>query len=140
MALASHPLKIYMRSDGTAPSGPDEVGGMNSVDFSPSVSILDITDFKDTSAAKKKLAGLTDGTISVSGDLDQTDTIQNLIRSSWLSGADLYVQVHFNPSGTTNQKGYSVVTKVKSFKLSGAVDGKNAFSAELEFNGAPATV
>ena len=72
----------------------------------------------------------------MSGDLDQTDTIQNLIRSSWLSGADLYVQVHFNPSGSANQRGYSVVTKVKSFKLSAAVDGKNAFSAELEFNGA----
>lgn len=140
MALASHPLKIYLRSDGTAPGAGDEIGGMNSVDFSPNIAMLDITDFKDTSAAKKKLAGLTDGTISISGDLDGADTIQILARTSFLSGADLYVQVHFNPSGASNQKGYSVICKCKGFKLSGAVDGKNQFSLDLEFNGAPATV
>jgi len=60
--------------------------------------------------------------------------------ASFLSGADLYVQVHFNPSGGANQKGYSVICKCKGFKQSGSVDGKNAFSADLEFNGAPATV
>lgn len=139
-ATAAHPLKVYVRTDGTAPSGSDEVAGLNSVDFSPSITMLDVTDFKDTSAAKKKLAGLTDGKISVSGPLDLADTIQNLLRSSALSGADVYVQVHFNPSGTSGQKGYSVVCKVSGFKISGAVDGLNEFSSDLEFNGAPATV
>lgn len=140
MALASHPLKIYVRSDGTAPGAPDEVDGLNSVDFSPGLDMLDVTDFKDTSGAKLKLAGLSDGTISLSGDLEGADAPQILLRSSCLSGADLYVQVHFNPSGAANQKGYSVVCKAKGFKLSGAVDGKNQFSCDLEFSGAPATV
>ncbi len=140
MALASHPLKIYVRSDGTAPGASDEVAGLNSVDFGPSITMLDITDFKDTSGAKKKLAGLTDGTISLSGDLEMADAPQQLLRSSALSGADLYVQVHFNPTGSSNQKGYSVVCKAKGFKLGGAVDGKNTFSVDLEFNGTPALV
>jgi predicted secreted protein len=140
VALASHPLKIYVRADATAPTGSDEVAGSNSVDLSPSINLLDVTDFKDTSGAKKKIAGLTDGSISISGDLDMTDTPQNLLRSSLLSGADVYVQVHYNPSGSTNQKGYSVVCKVKSSGLSASVDGKNTFKADLEFNGTPALV
>lgn len=140
MALASHPLKIYVRSDATTPTGPDEVGGLNSVDFSPSINIIDATDFKDASGAKKKISGLTDGTIAIAGDLDTTDAPQNLVRSSALSGADIYVQVHFNPTGSAGQKGYSVVVKAKGFKMSGAVDGKNQFSCDLEFNGAAATV
>jgi predicted secreted protein len=139
-ATAAHPAKVYVRSDATTPGSGDEIAYVNNVDFSPNIAMLDITDFKDTSAAKKKLAGLTDGSISMSGPLDLADTIQNLLRSSLLSGADVYVQVHFNPSGSSNQKGYSVVCKVKSCKLSGQVDGLNEFSAELEFNGAPATV
>lgn len=140
MANAAHLLKVYVRSDATTPTGTDEVAGANSVDFSPSIAMLDITDFKDTSAAKKKLAGLTDGTISISGPLDLSDTVQNLIRTQALSGGALYVQVHFNPTGTSGQKGYSVQCLAKGLKMSGQVDGVNEFSVDLEFNGAPAAV
>lgn len=140
MALPSHPIKIYVRSDATTPTGTDEVSGLNTVDFSPNITMLDITDFKDTSAAKKKLAGLTDGTISLAGDLDTTDAVSNLIRSSFLTGADLFVQVLPNPGGSANQKGYAVTCKCKGFKLGAAVDGKNTWSCDLEFNGAPALV
>lgn len=140
MANAAHLLKVYVRSDATTPGAGDEVAGINSVDFSPSIAMLDITDFKDTSAAKKKMAGLTDGTITVSGPADLADTIQNLLRSSMLTGAAVYVQVHFAPSGSSGQKGYSVVTLAKGFKLSGAVENVNEFNCDLEFNGAAAAV
>lgn len=140
MALASHPLKLYIRSDATTPGASDEVAGANSVDLSPSIDILSATDFKDSTGAKKKIAGLTDGTISVGGDLDMTDAPQNLLRSLMLSGAAVYAQVHYNPSGSAGQKGYSVVCIAKSNGLSGAVDGKNTFKCDLEFNGVPALV
>jgi len=140
MALASHPIKIYARSDATTPSGTDEVLGLNSVDFSPSMTVLDVTDFKDTTAAKKKLIGLSDGTIGLSGDLEMADAPQILLRANCLSGADCYIQVQFNPGGSSGQKGYSVLCKAKNFKLGASVDGKNTFSLDLEFNGAPALV
>lgn len=140
MALASHPIKIYARSDATTPGSGDEVDGLNSVDFSPNITMLDVTDFKDTTAAKLKLAGLTDGTISLSGDLEMADAPQILLRANALSGADIYVQVHFAPSGSSGAKGYSVTCKAKDFKISASVDGKNQFSVSLEFNGAPALV
>ena len=140
MALASHPIKVYARSDNTTPISSDEVDGINSVDFGPSITMLDVTDFKDTTAAKLKLAGLTDGTIGISGDLEMADAPQILLRANALSGADIYVQIHFAPSGSNGAKGYSVICKCKGFKVSGQVDGKNQFFCDLEFNGAPALV
>lgn len=138
MALAAHPVKVYVRSDNTAAGASDEVDGLNSVEYSPSVDLLDVTDFKDTSGAKLKLAALTDGSISLSGDLEAADTPQALLRSSMLTGASVWATLHFNPSGSSNQKGFKVECKVASYKVSASVDGKAEFSADLQFTGAPA--
>jgi predicted secreted protein len=140
MALAAHPLKFYLRSDVTTPTSADEVAGINSVDFGPSIDLLDVTDFKDATGAKIKLAALTDGSIGVSGDLAPTDAPQILFRSLFLSGASAWATVHFNPSGSAGQKGFQVETKVASYKISAKVDGKAEFSAELQFTGAVVAV
>jgi predicted secreted protein len=140
MALPSHPLKFYVRSDATAPSATDEVAGLNNCDYSPNVDLLDVTDFKDTSGAKLKMAALTDGSITASGDALLSDTPQSLIRSSMLTGASVWVTIQFNPSGTAGQKGFQIETKVKNYKVKGSVAGKNEFDADFEFTGAPSLV
>jgi predicted secreted protein len=138
MPLAGHPVKLYVKASSASPIAGDEVDGLNNVSYSPSVDLLDITDFKDTSGAKLKLAGLLDGSISLSGDFEMSDAPQALIRSSMVSGASLWTSCHFNPSGSTGSKGFIVETKVASFEIATAVDGKVTFSASLQFTGAPA--
>ena len=96
-ANAAHPNKVYIRSDNTTPTSPDEVAGVNSVEFSPSMTMLDVTDFKDVSGAKKKIAGLADGSASISGDVDFADTVQGVIRTNHASGASVWLTVHFTP-------------------------------------------
>ena len=138
MAVAAHPTKFYVKVDNTTAVAGDEVAGINTLDFGPSIDLLDITDFMDTSGAKKKLAALTDGSVSCGGDLDMTSAPANLIRSSMLTGASIWVTVHFNPTGSASQRGFKVECKVASYKVSAKVDGKAEFSADLQFNGTPA--
>lgn len=137
MALPAHPAAVYAKSSSGSYAG-NEIGNIDKVTYSPSIDLLDVTDFKDTSGAKKKLAALTDGKVQLTGWADMSDTPQNLLRSSWASGADVYVTWIFNPSGSTGSKGFQVACKVKDFSIDGDTPGAITFSCSLEFNGAPA--
>lgn len=137
MALAGHPVKIYAKASGTAPSGSDEVDGINNVTYSPKLDLLDVTDFKDTSGAKLKLGGLKDGSISLAGDFEPSDAPQALLRTAAGDGSSVWISTHFNPSGSTGTKGFIVECKVESFDISAAVEGKAEFSCSLQFTGAP---
>jgi predicted secreted protein len=129
-----------MKASAAAAVSGDEVDGLNNVSYSPSVDLLDITDFKDTTGFKTKLAGLKDGSVSVSGDFEASDAPQLLIASSWSSGASIWATIHFNPSGSASSKGFNVECKVESFEITAGVDGKVEYSASLSFTGAPTAV
>lgn len=137
MALAGHPVLVYIKNVVTAPIAGDEVNGLNSVGYSPKVDLLDVTDFQDTSAAHLKLAALTDGGITLAGDLEMADAPQTLLRTSWASGASVWVSCYFNPSGSAGTKGFKVECKVESFTINAQVAGKVEFSCSLAFTGAP---
>jgi len=140
MALAGHPVVAYLKASASAAIAGDEVNGLNNVGYSPTVDLLDVTDFQDTTGFKLKLAGLKDGSISLSGDYEPTDAPQGLIPSSWSSGASVWCTLHFNPSGSASTKGFQVECKVESFEITAAVDGKVEFSCSLQFTGAPVAV
>jgi predicted secreted protein len=137
MALAGHPVKVYAKAAAGTPAGSDEVDGINNVTYSPEVNLLDVTDFKDTTGAKRKLAGLRDGSAQLQGDYEQADAPQALLRSS-IDGTTVYMSFHFNPSGSVGTKGFIVPCKVASFEISAEVDGKVTFSASLQFDDVPA--
>jgi predicted secreted protein len=140
MALAGHPVLVYAKATNAAAVSGDEVDGINSVSYGPSLDLLDVTDFKDTTGTKLKLAGLKDGSISLSGDLEMTDAPQTLLRTAAGDGSSVWMTIHFNPSGAASAKGFQVECKVESFEISASVDGKVEFSASLQFNGAPVAV
>lgn len=137
MALAGHPVKIFAKSAVTSPSGSDEVDGLNSVEYGPTVDLLDVTDFKDTTGFKLKLAGLKDGTVSLSGDFEGADAPQALLRSSWSSGSSVWCTFHFDPSAAAGSRGFQVECKVENYNISASVDGKVEFSCSLQFTAAP---
>lgn len=140
MPLPSHPVVVYAKASNSAAVSGDELDGINSVTYSPSVDLLDVTDFKDTTGAKLKLAALQDGSISLDGDLEMADAPQALLRSSLVSGASVWMTIHFAPSGSAGSKGFQVECKVESFEIGAAVADKNTFSCSLQFTGAPVAV
>lgn len=140
MALAGHPVVVSCKSSNAAVAGADEINGLNSIGYSPKIEMLDVTDFQDTSAAKLKLAGLTDGQIQGSGDLEPADAPQTLIRTSWASGASIWFTLAFNPGGGANTVGFKVECKISAFEVKASAEGKVEFSFTAEFTGAPALV
>lgn len=133
-ALAGHPIGLLVSAtDGSFV----EVDNINNVSFGPSRNMLDITSFKDTTGAKLFMAGLSSGKISLKGDYNGADAPQAQIRTQFLSGGALYVQMHFDTGAAAGSKGYKVKTIVESFDVSVGVDGKVEFSCSLNFNGFP---
>lgn len=132
MALAGHPLAFSVSSDDSTYS---EVDGINDANWDQVRDLLETTDFKDTSGAKTRIAGLSDGSIECSGDYESADTGQALIRSSFASGATIYCKLLWNGSA-----GHKVACIVESWKNSVSFDGKVEFSASIKFNGAVSSV
>lgn len=140
MAIAAHIVKIYVKSTSATAISSDEVKGLNDFSASSSKTMLDVTDFKDTTGVKLKMAGLEDGSFSLSGDLESGDAPQGLIRSSFDSGSTIYLTVQWDPNATAGSKGYNFPCIVESYEVKGSVDGKSEFSASLSLNGAKVAV
>lgn len=132
MPLAAHPAVIEVSTDDIT---YNEVDGINDFSFSTGRDVLDTTDFKDTSGAKTKILGLQDTTISLSGDLEASDTNgQNVLRTAFFNGNAIYVGFGFN--GTD---GYKVQARVSSFEINAGVGDKVEFSCEITSVGAVST-
>lgn len=132
MALAGHAAKVTCSaSDGSY----NEIDGIMNVDWGQSADIIETTDFKDITAAKSRIHGLHDLQVTISGQYESGDAPQALVRTSFTSGATLYVQ--FLPDGTN---GFKCATIVQDFKLNATVEGAVEFSATLVGNGAISTV
>lgn len=137
MPLAGHPVAVYYKATSGAYAG-SEVDGIKNVTYSPTLDMLDVTDFADTTGAKLKIGGLKDGSIKLSGNFEMADVPQALIRTNAGDGVVGYATCIFNPTGSVGSKGFQVAVKVASFEITSAVDGTVDFSADLQFNGAPA--
>lgn len=138
MSNAAHPLAVKVAA---ADANYQEMDGIKSVKFGPSRTMLETTDFKDTSGAKTRMAGLKDGTIELSGDLEEADANgQSIVRTAFDNGSDCWAQIEFAPGAGPGSKGYKVKGIVESYSIDGDVDGLVTWSATIQFNGAPAAV
>lgn len=140
MAVAAHPTLVYVKATNAAAVSGDEVAGITSCTNGQSADLLDVTAFKDTSGWRQRILGLLDGTVEMSGMAEFADAPQSLIRSSFLSGASIWVTIHFNPSGAALAKGFQVECKVASVNHSSELEDKVAFDASFSFTGAPVAV
>lgn len=85
----------------------------------------DVTDFAD-STFRKRILGLKDFPISLSGDAEFSDTSFALMRTSYGSGATVYVRIL--PDGTN---GFEVGCLVKSMSFDNDVDSVSSVSIDL---------
>lgn len=132
MALAGHAVAVSISADDVT---YNEIDGINDVSFGPTRELLESTDFKDTSGARTRFAGLKDGAISLSGQYESADTAQAAVRTAWENGTDCYVKILWN--GAT---GHKVKTLVENFEIKAAVDGAVEFTSSHQFNGASSAV
>ena len=141
MALPGHPAFVAFKTTNAAAVVGDEAAGISSVSYDPSTDQLDVTDFKDTTGLKQKLAGLQDGEISVEGFLLMTDAPQVVLRTAHDNKTSVWVTIHPNPSGSAGQKGFQVECKVKNWGFKLAPAEAATFSASLTWAGtAPVAV
>ena len=127
-AIAAHTASISVAATDVN-GGANLLGGLKDFSAKDSATMLDITDFADTTGAKKKLAGLKDAAISLSGDYSQADAPQALLRA--VAGSTLYVTIL--PDGTN---GFSYPCIVSDYEVKGSVDGLVEISVSLVGNGA----
>lgn len=140
MPLAGHACQVgIMTSSTTATFPTDEAAGIKQIDYSPSLDLLDVSDFS-SGQFKKKLGGLKDGTVSISGDYEPTSTAIGRIQTAAGDGSSVWVNYHFDPTASAGSRGFKVESKVKGFKLSAAVDGVVQFSADFEWTALPVAI
>ena len=131
--LAGRLMEVRI-NDSEMTNGGDgaKVNGVDNATLNKLADILEITQFGDTH--KKRMAGLKDSNVSLSGNYDPDDTNGQLVLEP---GDDVWVALF--PQGTT-ESGTQVKMIVENFEQSAAVDGKQEFSSSLQGNGAPATI
>lgn len=133
-ALAGYPVQVKVSTVSFAAGVA--VGQCNSVSYGPSRKQLNVSAFSSTITAERYLMGLHAGRITLKCDYDADDTAQDTLRAAQLSGADVYVVMLFNPSGSTGNKGYQVLCKVDSVSVDASVDGKVEMSVNMIFSNA----
>lgn len=134
MATAAHAKKVYAKSASGAPGSGDEIDGVMDCTVSESRTAIESTDYKGDQF-RTRLMGLRDVSISMSGQMELSDSPQNLIRSSYASGATIYITVL--DDGTN---GFTFPCLVESYEKGGGVDDAATFSASFVLNGAPVAV
>ena len=122
-SIAAHPSEIYV-AIADEQDANDLVVGLREFSIKDSATVLDITDMADTTGYKKRMAGLKDYSVSLSGDFSQADAPQALLRA--VAGDTLYVSIL--PDGTN---GFSYKCMVESFETKGSVDGLVEISVSL---------
>lgn len=136
MSTVGYLEKVYYRADTTAPTGSDEVDGIMEFTANISRETEETTDFADDGGFKTRIAKLKDSSVDMSGDYEEADTIQDLLRSHWAAGTTGYLTVHMNPAAAAGSKGWRIPVIIESYTASGAVGGVGKFSAKLVGNGA----
>lgn len=139
MSVAAHVQEIYAKSTSAAAIAGDMVDGIDSATFSETADMVD-TNYIGGSGYKSRVATLKDTRLSISGHYKQANAPQALIRSSFASGATVYMTVMFDDSVAAGSKGKQVPMIVESFEESLQSGGLVTWSAELAGNGTPVNV
>lgn len=126
MALAGKGTVVNVSTDGSV---FNQVLELNDASMTISGDNIDITEFGDDFI--NRIQGLKDGSYSLSGFRDATDTTgQEAVVDALLNDTQLHVQ--FLRDGTT---GFQQEVKVSSFEESSTVDGAVELSVDLEGTG-----
>lgn len=111
----------------------NDIGIANTVSGNLQAAMLEITSFGD--GAIKRIAGLFDYPVTVSGHYDDGDTGQTAIRSALVGRSQLYVR--YLPDGTN---GFKVLCLVENHEMASGVSDTNTFSVSFQSVAAPTLI
>lgn len=129
--LAGKTNQVYILAGTSAMSGATgaKINGVDSATLNRLADILEISQFGDD--YKKRMAGLKDSNISISGNFDPADTNgQNVI----VAGDFVYVGLYQQGTAVA---GVQVPMIIESVEQAAEVSGQQTFSASFQGNGAP---
>ncbi len=106
--------------------------GISDLTISDSSDLLEITDFTD-SRLRRRIAGMRDISISLSGDVETGSVAYTNARAVYEAGNPLVVRTIVTTSGGTSGMAFSML--ISSFERSATVDGKVEISLSLEHEG-----
>jgi predicted secreted protein len=118
-------------------SGLVNLTGIDSITLNDGKELYDITQFNQADSNRRRLAGLDDFTIDLSGHLDDNGSgtdlaaAQKFIRTSKGTGVDIPIQILWD--GTV---GFSANVKCSAFNIDAPIDGRVGLSITLEGNSA----
>lgn len=113
--------------------GTFTIAEMDDWTFTPSIALHEKSKFGD--AAKNFLAGLQDGTISLKGRHDQTDTNgQASLWTNFLAGTQVTIYMQTDAVGN---HGYTVNALIKDLQIKAAVSGLVDITINAQANGSP---
>lgn len=119
---------------GTDGSTWNPIGELNSADMQLNGNTLDVTKFGDTFI--EKVLGLRDCQWTLSGFADHTDTLgQNVVSTAFLTDGPLYIEILFDPSATSGQKGFSQQVVVSKYDRKAAANSTVDMSCTLDGTG-----
>lgn len=139
MSAAAHIQEVYAKSTDVAAVAGDRIDGLDSANFSETADLVD-ANFLGGSGYKGRVVTLKDTSGDISGHYKSGDAPQNLIRSSFASGATVYVTWMFDDAASTGSKGKRVPMLVESYDEALASGDVVKWSARLVGNGAPTNV
>jgi hypothetical protein len=123
MAIAGKGAQIFVKASSSTPSTSDEPSGIKKFNGSMKVDLGDATDFKNNSGAKARIPLLFDASPTFSGDYLSTDTVQQLIRSSFLAGTELWVTIYVDPTQSSPNRGFQYPVFIETCEVDDQVDG-----------------
>lgn len=136
MAIAANGVQVLAATATAAPAstGFTAIGGTKSVDLSDSTNMLDVTAFDDGSL-RRRLAGLRDESISLSGNHEAANAGWLRILDACLDGTDVFLQFVYDGSN-----GFEFQCLVESISISASVDGLVETTANLRPQAIPLAV
>ena len=111
------------------------IDGIKEVSFPLKRASLDTSDLKDDSGWKTSIVGMAEGDVTLSGDWLPADTQQAALRTAFINGTSVFLQVL--PDGTNGYKGEFYVT---GFDIQPSMDGLASISVTARLSGAPTAV
>ena len=131
MPTFRHGKSTSFKVDNAAGTLTDISNSLTDVSFPQTVETAETTSFG--SSAKTYIVGLTDSTVSVSGNFDATVDAH----LAAILGQAATVSIEYGPEGTTaGQVKYTAEAILTSYEKSGAVGDVVSYSAELQVTGA----
>lgn len=131
---------VYAKSTSATAVAADKIDGIQEFTFSRSADMAEITDTKDGSGYKLRQTQLKDTKVDGSGQYEASDAVQQLIRSSWSTGATIYFTVITDPGAAAGSQGWNIPCLVESYEGGVNPNEPGKFSFSAVGNGAPTAV